>query len=124
MIDATMANFGGRFLVNGDPCHALEGAWTGDLIVIEFPSMEHASNWYESEEYAKIRALRIKNTEGVLFLAQGVPVSYLATDILGYPMQIKVRGLNINFSLDLSEYANFTPDLIKTFIEAQLQRIR
>jgi len=42
-IDATLAPFGGRFLVHGDHdghVELLEGNWLGDLIIIEFPDRE------------------------------------------------------------------------------------
>jgi uncharacterized protein (DUF1330 family) len=45
--------------------------------------MEHARNWYESETYARIKPLRIKNAAGVVFLVQGVPESHRATDLVG-----------------------------------------
>lgn len=34
-IDATLAPFSGKYLVHGGPCMPLEGAWSGDLVVIE-----------------------------------------------------------------------------------------
>lgn len=36
-IDATLAPFGGRFVIHGGAVTELEGTWPGDLIVIEFP---------------------------------------------------------------------------------------
>jgi uncharacterized protein (DUF1330 family) len=36
-IDATLAPFGGRFIVHGGEVEVLEGRWPGHLIVIEFP---------------------------------------------------------------------------------------
>ncbi len=35
-VDATMQPFDGRFLVHGGPVDAVEGTWSGDLIIIEF----------------------------------------------------------------------------------------
>jgi uncharacterized protein (DUF1330 family) len=35
-IDETLAPFGGRFIVHGGTFEPLEGAWSGDLVVIEF----------------------------------------------------------------------------------------
>src|ERR1700733_7967146 len=37
-IDATLAPFGGRFIVHGGDIEVLEGSWPGALIVIEFPT--------------------------------------------------------------------------------------
>jgi uncharacterized protein (DUF1330 family) len=36
-MDDTLEPFGGRFLVHGAPVEVREGAWPGDLIIIEFP---------------------------------------------------------------------------------------
>ncbi len=41
-IDATLAPFDGRFVVHGGPVERLEGNWSGDLIMIEFPDRERA----------------------------------------------------------------------------------
>lgn len=38
----------------------LEGAWTGNwTVVVRFPSMRAAENWYESPEYQPLKELRI-----------------------------------------------------------------
>ncbi len=51
--------FGGRFIVRGGAMETLEGPEeTLRLVVIEFPSMEHARGFYHSEEYAAIKTLR------------------------------------------------------------------
>ena len=36
-IDATLEPFGGRFIVHGGRTEVLEGSWSGDLIILEFP---------------------------------------------------------------------------------------
>jgi uncharacterized protein (DUF1330 family) len=41
-IDATLEPFGGRFIIHGAHPEVLEGSWRGDLIVIEFPDLDHA----------------------------------------------------------------------------------
>lgn len=35
-IDATLEPFGGRFLIHGGPVDAMDGNWSGDLVVIAF----------------------------------------------------------------------------------------
>ena len=82
-IDETLALFSGKYIVHGGPYQVLEGAWSGDLVVIEFPSMEMAEGWYRSGSYAAIRALRTDNTEGDVFLVPGVPEGHQGADILG-----------------------------------------
>jgi len=82
-IDETLAPFSGKYLVHGGPYTLLEGSWSGDLVVIEFPSMEQAKGWYESDDYGAIRSLRTSHTEGDVLLVQGVPEGHKGVDILG-----------------------------------------
>lgn len=81
-IDDTLAPFSGKYVVHGGPYLPLEGAWTGDLVMIEFPSMDDAQAWYESEAYAAIRPLRTKNTTGDVLLVQGVADGHKGADLL------------------------------------------
>ena len=57
----TIARYGGKYLVRGGAHLAVEGRWTPSrLVVLEFPSVEQARRWYESEEYREPKALRMK----------------------------------------------------------------
>jgi uncharacterized protein (DUF1330 family) len=82
-IDATLEPFGGRFLVHGGRTEPIEGSWSGDLVIIQFPDRERARGWYHSGEYQAILALRAKNSEGEVILVDTVAPSHRATDILG-----------------------------------------
>lgn len=82
-IDETLAPFCGKYKVHGGPYLPLEGAWSADLVLIEFPSMEMAKGWYESDAYRAIRPLRTNNTDGDVFLVQGVPDGHKGADLLG-----------------------------------------
>tara|TARA_R110001599_G_scaffold171353_1_gene362151 strand:+ start:144604 stop:144924 length:321 start_codon:yes stop_codon:yes gene_type:complete len=82
-IDETLKSYFGKFRVHGGPYHPLEGTWSGDLIVIEFPSLEQAKAWYNSLAYQAIKSLRANNTDGDVFLVSGVSDTHKATDILG-----------------------------------------
>jgi len=81
-IDATLAPFDGHFIVHGGEPEYVEGKWDGSLIVIEFPSYEHARGWYDSREYQEILPLRTDNSDGVTMLLEGVDRDHLATDVL------------------------------------------
>ena len=85
-VDATMEPFGGRFLVHGGPVDAVEGTWTGDLIIIEFPSLDSAGGWYESPAYRAIRHLRTENTVADTIIFDGLPAGYLAKSALEHPL--------------------------------------
>lgn len=54
-VPATLEPFGGKFLVRGGQFEVTEGAWNpARVVVIEFPSLEHARDWYHSDAYQAI----------------------------------------------------------------------
>lgn len=54
-----IAKHGGRFLVRGGQTVTLEGDWRPNrVVVIEFPSLEAARNFYTSVEYTAARRAR------------------------------------------------------------------
>lgn len=79
-IDATLAPYDGRFLVHGGTLTAAEGTWDGDVVVIEFPDVAHAKEWYASAAYQAILALRTENSASIAAIVEGVPAGYQATD--------------------------------------------
>ena len=81
-IDATLAPFGGRFIVHGGEVEILEGSWPGFLIVIEFPDRDRASAWYNSAAYQEIVTLRTDNSESDVVMVNGVGSEHKATDVL------------------------------------------
>ncbi|WP_112241442.1 DUF1330 domain-containing protein [Kribbella monticola] len=81
-IDSTLAPFDGHFIVHGDAPESVEGEWVGHLVVIEFPSYDHARGWYDSPEYQKILPLRTENSDSVTMLVAGVDRTHRATDVL------------------------------------------
>lgn len=81
-IDATLGPYGGRFLVHGKQGEVVEGSLPGYLIIIEFPDLKHAREWYYSEDYQKILPLRTNNSESDVVLIDGVPENYRASNML------------------------------------------
>ena len=60
-VPATIAKHGGRYLVRGGRVERVEGSWNPTrLVMLEFPSMEQARRWYDSEEYREPKAIRMK----------------------------------------------------------------
>ena len=58
----TMARYGGDYQsVLRHRVTTLEGEWhpTKGVVILEFPSAEQALAWYQSEEYAPLKALRL-----------------------------------------------------------------
>jgi uncharacterized protein (DUF1330 family) len=81
-IDATLAPFGGRFLVHGSTPQVLEGEFDGAVVLIEFPDAGRARAWYDSPEYQAILPLRTGNSGGLTTLLDGVPPEYRAASYL------------------------------------------
>ena len=72
-VPATIAKYGGRFLVRGGTWTRLEGEWEPKrLVVLEFPSVEQARSWYDSEDYRELKALRARAAKAELVLVEGV----------------------------------------------------
>jgi uncharacterized protein (DUF1330 family) len=72
LVPATIAQYGGRFLVRGGAVEQLEGDWQpGRVVVLEFPSLEQAKRWYDSEEYRDPKALRFKTAKAKMILVEG-----------------------------------------------------
>lgn len=81
-IDATLAPYGGRFLVHGGRLTPMEGDWDGDVIVIEFPDEQAVRDWYDSPAYQEILPLRTRNSRGMTAMVRGLPTGYRAVDKL------------------------------------------
>lgn len=81
-IDATLAPFGGRFVVHGGESEVLEGTWPGHLIVIEFPDRERVHAWYSSGAYQQILPLRTGSSDSDVIVVDGVGRDHAATDLL------------------------------------------
>ena len=65
---------GGRCLVRAWSMEKLEGTapLPSVLVVLEFPTMDHARAWYRDPEYAPLIKLRQGGSDVELILAEGV----------------------------------------------------
>jgi uncharacterized protein (DUF1330 family) len=71
-VPATIAKYGGRFLVRGGAFEVLEGGWQPKrMVVLEFPTMEALKRWYHSEEYRPLIARRRKASRGNVIAVEG-----------------------------------------------------
>ena len=62
---------GGEVLVVDDAAKYLEGQGRGVNVVIRFDSQEAALEFYNSDEYEPLKALRISSTTGTCLFADG-----------------------------------------------------
>lgn len=69
---ASIAAYDGKFIVRGGTTETLEGNWQpGRVVILEFPTIERARQWWASEEYAPAKAIRQANAETKMILIEG-----------------------------------------------------
>ena len=72
-VEASLAAYGGRYLVRGGRVDALEGSWMPErLVIVEFDSAEKAKAWWSSSEYAEPKALRQAIARTDMIVVEGV----------------------------------------------------
>ena len=72
MVPATIAQYGGKYVVRGGATETKEGGWTPKrVVVLEFPTMDRAREWYHSAEYAPALAIRLKAAKSRVILVEG-----------------------------------------------------
>ena len=71
-VPASLAKYGGRFLVRGGAIESKEGGWQPSrLVVIEFSSMDKAREWYNSPEHQAILPIRQKAANSKVVFVEG-----------------------------------------------------
>ena len=69
----SIAKYGGRYIVRGGAVEPVEGDWTPTTIVIvEFPTMARAREWYRSSEYGDALEVREYALKRKLIFVEGV----------------------------------------------------
>ncbi|MGH7047394.1 MAG: DUF1330 domain-containing protein [Stellaceae bacterium] len=69
---ASIARFGGRFIVRGGAASLIEGSSQPQrIVVIEFCDAETARHWYESDEYQRALKIRESASTGRVILVEG-----------------------------------------------------
>jgi len=69
---AAIARYGGRFIVRGGEMVVLEGpAETRRVVVIEFPTLDKAKEFFHSEEYSQVKKLRKGAAMGQFIAIEG-----------------------------------------------------
>ena len=72
-VGATIEKYGGKYLVRGGEFEKFEGDWTPTrMVILEFESMERAREWYHSEDYKDIMAIRHRSANTSAVLVEGV----------------------------------------------------
>jgi uncharacterized protein (DUF1330 family) len=69
---ASIQSYDGKFLVRGGKTETLEGDWApGRFVLLEFPSMEKAREWYASADYTHARSIRQRAAHTQMLLVEG-----------------------------------------------------
>jgi uncharacterized protein (DUF1330 family) len=68
---STLEGYGARSLSSYAPFEQLKGKPVEGVVVVEFPSVERAREWYDSDAYKAIRHLRIESARYIGVLAEG-----------------------------------------------------
>ena len=69
---ATVAQYGGKYIVRGGKTEVLEGDWQPKrIIVLQFESMERAKDWLNSEEYREPRKMRHHTAKTKMIVVEG-----------------------------------------------------
>ena len=70
---SAVAAYDGQFIVRGGQTFSMEGDWNPErIVVLEFPSVERAKEWWESEGYSKAKAIRQRAARTKMIIVQGV----------------------------------------------------
>ena len=71
---ASIEAHGGRYVIRGATPDAVEGHWSPArrLVVVEFPDMDVARQWYSSESYADALAYRDRALTRRLLFVEGL----------------------------------------------------
>jgi uncharacterized protein (DUF1330 family) len=74
LASASIQKYGGRYLVRAGALELIEGTRDRDreYVIVEFPSMARARQWYGSPEYAEALKLRIGALDRTLVFIEGV----------------------------------------------------
>lgn len=69
---AAVAAYNGRFVVRGGTTETLEGDWHPQrIVVLEFPDLATARQWWDSPEYAPAKKIRQQSAETRMIVTEG-----------------------------------------------------
>ncbi len=65
--------YGGKYVVLGGKVELMEGEWRPTFpVIIEFPNLAAANQWYESDEYRDLKALRLSAVKSNAVFIEGL----------------------------------------------------
>lgn len=72
-VGETVAAFGGVYIARGGQTEEVEGTPPGSRsVIIRFPSFQAAKDWYHSDAYKNVGAIRREASTGVMTIVEGL----------------------------------------------------
>lgn len=69
---AAIAAYDGKFVVRGGQTVNLEGDWQPErIVVLEFPTVKRAQEWWDSEMYSKAKSIRQRTATTNMIIVEG-----------------------------------------------------
>jgi len=73
LVPATMAPYGGEYIIRGGALETMEGDWKPQrFVVVRFASVERAKAWLNSPEYTPVKQMRFASAISHMLLVEGV----------------------------------------------------
>ena len=70
---AAVAAYDGKFIVRGGTTQTLEGDWQPErIVVLEFPSVDRANEWWHSQLYTEAKVIRQRSANTKMIIVEGV----------------------------------------------------
>ena len=70
---ASITAYDGKFIVRGGKTETLEGDWDPErIVVLEFPTVERAKEWWASEMYAPAKQIRQRTASTQMIVVEGL----------------------------------------------------
>jgi uncharacterized protein (DUF1330 family) len=64
--------YDGKFIVRGGKTETLEGGWHPErIVVLEFPTVDRAKEWWASEMYSEAKAIRQRSAFTKMIVVEG-----------------------------------------------------
>jgi uncharacterized protein (DUF1330 family) len=69
---AAVAAYDGKFVVRGGRSETLEGEWQPErIVVLEFPTVERAKEWWNSDVYGEAKIIRQRAATTKMIVVEG-----------------------------------------------------
>lgn len=69
----TVSDYGGRYVVRGGKTETLEGEWRpGRFVMLEFPSLAKAKEWWACAEYQDVMKIRHASARTKMIVVEGM----------------------------------------------------